>query len=533
MGVLGRLTGRTEDRLREELGNERRQSSWLEENLASLEDEVRGDTDWRRMTMSMDREFTRQGLDDLMRVSRAMYMSNPLIQRAVNVTTFYTWGQGVTYDCQNEAVMEQVVEPIMHDEYNRLDYFGHQARILSDVDQMVDGNLFQALFVQPDGTVKVRSIPSEEIIDIYTNEEDRAYMHYYHRRWTVRYLDEQGHVKTRTEEALYPDIRWQPLAQMDSVGQLEVKWGSPIIHQRTGGLKHMRFGVPELYSALDWARAYKKFLENWHTIVASLARFAWSLSTKGSKVSRSARRLNTTLAEGDTTTEGNRPPAAGSVFVGGPEDMMTPISKSGATTSAEDARPSRLMVASAANIPDTILAGDPDMGNLATAKTLDRPTELGFKNRQSMYTEHDQALFRFSIDQQIRLGRLPGTIENLPDGNTYVEPADDVDVAVNFPPILEQDMESVVKALVSAATLDGKTRADTIPSEELSRLLMETLGVDEIDAKLEDLDSEVQDNLAQAVANLAQVVQPPGDPQAPPPGAPPPPGQQPPPEQPR
>jgi hypothetical protein len=35
-----------------------------------------------------------------------------------------------------------------------------------------------------------------------------------------------------------------------------------------------------VYAALDWARAYKEFLEDWASIAKALSRFAWKSRTR-------------------------------------------------------------------------------------------------------------------------------------------------------------------------------------------------------------------------------------------------------------
>jgi hypothetical protein len=170
-----------------------------------------------------------------------------------------------------------------------------------------------------------------------------------------------------------------------------------VYHQRTGGVKKMKFGAPETFAALDWARAYRKFLEDWHSIVSSLARFAWKQTSTESRLQATKRRVGSTIS-GENPTEGNPAPPAGSVFLKAGDNDVEPIPKQGSMTSAEDARASRLMVGSAMDLPDTILSGDAATGNLATAKTLDRPTELAIRSRQFMWTHWHQRVFRYAVE---------------------------------------------------------------------------------------------------------------------------------------
>ena len=506
MGIVGRITGRTEDRLREEVRIANANQELLAESFADLESLAREDAGWRRLTAELKREFTRDGLTDLVEISRAMYMSNPPIQRAVNVSTFYTWAQGVEHTSSDSKIME-AIEDTIKDPHNRKELYGHQARILTDIDQMNDGNVFMALFTEPDGHINIRSIPTEEIIDIYTHPDDRCQIQYYHRRWNARYFDDVlGRLTTDVREALYPDISWRPDTQPAVIGGVTVEWDAPIIHQKTGGLKQMRFGVPETFAAVDWARANRKFLEDWHTIVASLARFAWRLSTKGSKAKRMKEKFGTSLKRGEASEESNPSPAAGSILAGA--DDMVPINKSGATTSVEDSKASRLMIGMALGVPDNILSGDPQQGALATAKTLDRPTELGFVNRQAMWTDFDKSIHLYRCGEMVRNGDLDGDIIDTRDGNTRIKFAEEPNIQIKFPPILLREPKDIVSALVSAATLDGK-KSTMMPREVLAKALMQAVGIEDIESALRDLPDEekadVEKELADAVEKLAEV----------------------------
>jgi hypothetical protein len=65
------------------------------------------------------------------------------------------------------------------------------------------------------------------------------------------------------------------------------------------------------------------------------------------------------------------------------------------------------MVAAAMNIPDTILSGDVDQGNLATSKTFDRPTELAFMVRQGLWRQVEEDILLEVIKASVR-PRLAG-----------------------------------------------------------------------------------------------------------------------------
>lgn len=482
-------------RLLREVRNELRQSRWqneyLEESMRELESSM-VDREWVRLVGGMDREFTRDGLSDLMEISNAMYLSHPLIQRAVNVRCYYTWGQSVTIKVEDEKIHANVIRPFIEEHGNQATLFSHQARILTDVDQQVDGNTAFAMFTDRlTGDVRIRTVPIREIREIITSPDDITEVWYYRRRWTQKVLDlATGQSSYVDREALYPDYSYNPPSKPRSAGPIPIMWDAPIIHLRTGGRKGMLFGIPETYAALDWARAYRKFLEDWHTIVASLAKFAWRATVRGSKVRATRTRFASTVTR-ESTEETNQAPPSGSVFVAPDGADLSAIPKTGAHTSAADARPSRLMVGAAMDLPDTILSGDSDVGNYATARTLDRPTELAIVSRQFMWVDHHEAIFNYRIEQAIRARRMP-------DADPRLE--------ISFPPVLEHDPEAIVRAVVSAATLDGKVEAGTVPSETTARLLMQAIGVDDIEAAIQELSDEEQETLRRAVDSLGRQI---------------------------
>jgi hypothetical protein len=442
------------------------------------------------MTANAEREFSRAGIQTLMEISRAMYMNSPLIRRSVDITTFYTWAQGANFHAKDDRIAKEIVQPTMENRFNKEELYGHQARLLTHVDKIVDGNLFFALFTNERGDVQIRNIPPEEITDIHTKDGDYRFVTYYRRVWTESNLQPDGTKSEVQHEELYPDWKYTPKYKPTNIGGIPVNWDAPVIFKKSGGLKRMQFGVPETYAAMDWARAYKKFLEDWHTIVSSLARFSWKIATKGEKkIKRTKEKLRSSVEEGPEFQEHNPAPGVGGLAITGENEDILPIPKTGATTSANDAKPSRLMIASAMNIPDTILSQDVDVGNFATSKTMDRPTELFMLSEQKGWDEFHSDIFLYIHDAKVRRGVLPGGVYyDAMSDLMMVRPRRDPKVEVLFPPILEHDMKSVVESVVMAATLNGQQPIGSVPAEQVSKLLMSAIGVEDVDQALSEVD---------------------------------------------
>lgn len=501
--------GTSVPQLEEAIRSEKVNNSVVQENLRRLEMAME-EEGWRRTTATVDQEFTRGGLTDMIRISRAMYLIHPLMQRAVDVRTFYTWGQGVTFKANDERVQEEIVDPMIGDDWNRVELYGHQARMQTDVDQQVDGNIFLALFTNNWGDVSVRSIPTEQITEILSREGDGRIITFYRRQWTEESLGADGRVIQKTKEELYPDWRYHPRRKPGEFGGMKVNWDAPVMHQKTGGLKGMKFGVPETYAALEWARAYKGFLEDWHTVVKSLSRFAWKATTKGRKVKGMRKKLEEqgkgSAPEGEEEPL-PRPKRIGDVFAGKDGDDITPIPKTGANVGAEDARASRLMVAAAMGLPDTILSGDVDVGNFATSKTLDRPTELLMRSRQTMWSDLHGDIFRYCVDAKVRTFQMPGReVEDPRTGLMIIEPDIDPIVNVTFPPVLEHDQKASVEAVIAAATLQGKADAGLLPRDYIAKSLLEALGADDIESLMDELPEEEIEGMGEAIEALTEAI---------------------------
>lgn len=518
MGVLDMFRGTAEvegdEELRERLDElearytgERETNRMLKESLADLEFALE-DEGWQKLGYEGEREFSRTGLKKIISLSRIMTLKNPIIQRAVEIRAFYVWGQGVQIKARADDV-NRVVQDFMDDIGNRRELFSHASKVLKDKKLATDGNIFFVLdtnFVT--GKVNLRSLPVDEVEDIIVNPDDRVDTWYYVRTWSQKKFDKKtGKITSKQKKAYYPDYYYALQRQNDKtrpsrIGDAPVHWSQPVLHMKSGGLDDMRYGVPETYSSLDWARAYKNYLEDWASLVRAISLFAWKYTTKKNKLKASRDKL-ASMADPD----GSKTPA-GSVFVGDGEGDLIPINKSGATTTAADGKMLRLMVASGMHLPDTMLSNDPQQGALATAKTLDRPTELAMRERQQAWADTIRDIFFYVLVQAVAspFNELKGTYENgkLSINSTDNETKNPESVDVMFPSIVVPEMKEQIAAIVSGMTLDGKTPTIEIgPLDTFRKLILTTLGVEDVDEIMDQLSDGDQEDAA-AVADIEE-----------------------------
>lgn len=469
----------------------------FQERIAELEFALE-DRDWILLgDYGTNTELSRQGLQEIARLARIMYIKNPLIQRGVNVASDYIWGRSVNISAKQEE-LNDVIQAFLNDLVNQAELTSQQSRIQKDRELRVDGNVFLVLFVHPiTGHVRIGSIPNYEIVDIVTDPNNRKKPRYYKRQWTEQQLNEANDsYETITKTAYYQDWRYEPQVYRSLIGTTPVV-RERVMHIKVGGFSDWKFGVSEVYAAIDWAKAYKTFLENWSTIVAAYARFAFKVTTTGGKqgIAQAKTKLATTLST--TDTERNPPPVVGSSFVrsknvsGVPEADIEPIRTAGAQTSADDARRLLLMVAAAFGLPESFF-GDVQ-GTFATADALDRPTELAFVNRQSLWSDVYHQLLDFVIYWAIAAVQGPlrsfGQLVINEYGELVIQFNDEFNshIDVDFPSIIVHSIKDQMSALVLGATFDGKPTTIIPDNKQLAKMALTILGENDIDELLDQL----------------------------------------------
>lgn len=490
-------------------GPDESRQEWYEAQLDHLSEVItelqlrQEDVGWLRLNGG-DFEIGRQDLRNITSICRTYALRHPLINRALNVQTYYVMGQGLSFRAKDSRVQE-LLTSFWEDAKNAAELSKHVA--LTGKEEMLSttGNLFLTLFANlSTGKVRVRSIPFAQVEEIYFNPDDGKDPWFYRRSWTERRLTLTAAAVPVARTAWYPDWRYN--------GEVPARLGgfevidTRVMHIKVGALDDMPFGLSEFYQAIDWAKAYQVFLTDWAALVKALNAFAWKVTVKGGIAARQSAKEVMSRDPSDPSIPNRTSEPAGAKFIAteGQADISA-IPKTGATISAEDARRLLLMVAAATGLPETFF-GDASVGTLATATSLDRPTELKFRNRQQLWTDVLGDLFGWVIDRAIEApnGPLDGTFEQEegeddgigkwvlapPEPLPGEEPVDagDRTVDVTFPPILEHDVAASVTAAVSAITLNGSPISDTtITAEQAARLILTALGVDDIDSWIDEI----------------------------------------------
>ena len=480
----------------------------LMERLSTLELEYENNGWLLREEIGDDNQLSLRFIKRLSKDGRIFWLKNPLINRGIGVTADYVFGRGISINARDEDI-NSVIQTFIDDKQNQVELTSHQAMLAKDREQQCDGNTFLLLFVHPlTGRVRVRSFPLLEIDDIVCNPDDKKQPWYYKR---VFVQDNKPVTK------YYRD--WLNQNDKTHVNDVEIEKDVFVYHIRTGAFSDWKFGCCEFYSTHQWARAYNKFLTNWSILMEAYARFAMIVKTDGGSrgVQSVKDKINTTLNVNGTGIDTNPPAATGSTAVADKRLALDVVKTAGATTKAEEGRRLELMVCAGLGLGEHML-GDVSVGTLATAESLDRPTELKFSNRQELWQSIFRDILWFVIEQAVIAPA--GVLSHLGNitTNEYQEQEvtflDGIDIRLNvkFPEIISLNVKDQLTAIISMATLDGKA-IQFFDAKFIIQKMLEALGDDEIDETLEDMFPDgvpqVQENvtMVNAIKFLTETIQ--------------------------
>lgn len=497
MGVR-RLLGLSES-------SEAERRAYAAESALEIVNEARADLElamedrgWSDLLHQGEAGFTRDGLRRTCRVARVMALGNPLIKRGLNIRQAYIWGGSVSIralagDEDGTSAVNDLVQAYLDDPLNKASFIGDEAQEQLERALGTDGNVMLAQFTSPlTGRVQTRVLPFDQIEDIFFNPEDSSEPWFYLRIYETTVITELGAFTNETRKELYPALFHRPVMrarvmEVQGHGSVPVKWDAPVRHVKVNGLQGQKWGLGDAFAALPWARSYSEFLTDWATLVKALSQFAWRLSAKGN--AKKANDLRRAVQRAGQPLPGNAG-TVGAVATMTDDVQLEAIPKTGATIDSESGRPLAAMVAAALGVPVTMLLSDPGVsGNRATAETLDKPTIEEMNQRRTVWAETAKDILAYVILQAVKAprGPLKGTISrDEVTGREMLVLAGDEDqsIEVVFPPLEDVDPEVLIKSIVLA---DGTGK---VPPLVTVRLLLQALGVEDVDAILEEVTDE-------------------------------------------
>ncbi len=471
--------------LRRELQRSLDNEQLLQESFADLAAQM-AEPGWQLLSAQFEQEFTAEGLLQIRAICRLFAVKNPLIKRGLGLRAAYVWAQGAEITARangkkrREQDVQAVVESFLSDGGNQRAFTGAAARERLERCLGTDGEFFPALFTRPDtGEVQVRVVVADDIAEVICNPQDRSEPWYYRRRWVQRNLRPDGTTADEQMELFHPALDYRPADRPKHFGRIPVAWDAPMLHVKVGDLEGQQRGIPDAYAAIDWAMAYKVFLEDWAKLVKSLSRFAWRTTAKGANARNQTR---TRLAAAPRNPDGSVNDV-GNAVITAPDQAFEAIPKSGAVIDADSGKPLAAMVASALDVPLTMLLADPGQtGARAVAETLDQPTELAAGQRREVWATVYRRILQYAITAAVLApeGRLKGTVTIDRYGRETLKLNGGTDSTIDITwPDLDADPGAIVTSVVEAAS------TGVLPPEQVARLLLTALGVRNVDTLIE------------------------------------------------
>lgn len=434
--------------------------------------------EWSRQVSLSWLEFSRWGIQQIILISRLYYIKNPMIRRGIDVGAAYVFGAGFEISSDDEAA-DDVLDEFF--ERNKM-VLGQNALVEQEKAKDYDGNLFWCLFADKvdKGKVSIRTIDATEIQEIVCDPDDSDTPQLYRRLWTQRNFSmETGESATETYEQWYPALGWSPDQKPEKIAGKIVNWTSPVLHRKCGQVSKWHFGCPRVYPAIEGARMVSDFLQACFDVQKSLAQIAVKITSKGGQTAlegiKQQLQTNVSAQGGNSLWDTNPTANNASLFASGPGTTVEAFKTRGMSGNPEEVRQFKLAVAMVLGIPETFF-GDVSTGNLATATTLDRPTELGFICRQESWREDLLTICRYVLS--VSSGAPSGALREAygkesdklsireaqrvrkPSGRfEYREsPKTDgvIELKCTFPAIRDADVPGLIKAVVEAMTLNNR-----------------------------------------------------------------------------
>ncbi len=459
------------------------------------------DRGWQREQALASLEFSRYGVGQLIRICRIMALKNPLIKRGAEICALYVFGRGLEIRSKNERINKVIQEFLKRND----DELCHIGLANKETSAQTDGGLYFGL--KTSTTVDLQMIDPLEIMDVITDPDDTSKDWYYRRQWMRNEIASDGHVQAAPMEAYYPacSVVMDPppgFVQLKELAGKPVNWEMPIHRVKIGAPAKWRWGIPPMYASIDWARAYKDFLEDWATVQRTLARFALLVKTKGGPGAIAAYEalLSTNFADnGGTQIERNPPPNVASAHISSPDTTISAFRGAGSHTGPEQARRLSLMVAAAQGLPETFY-GDSSTGSLATAVSLDRPTELKFREIQQRWQGTLQYILQYVCWAEA--GRPGSTMREA--RAAYPQEAE---INVVFPAVLEHDVSVMVESWAHIATLGGRQgiACGIVDRKTIAKGMLQEVGYQDVDALLDETYGPDYDAAADIIDQRTQV----------------------------
>lgn len=426
-------------------------------------------------------EAAKASFDEMVKKSRLAFIKNPIVGQAINLTTTYVFGEGISEPKaknENQEVQAIISEFWKHPD-NKLSFTMAQAQLKISNKLQYDGELAICFKVDTDGQVYVRFVDPLSISQIVYDEYDGMRPAFYKRRVNFKdqYIPDYANGIAHLRDKYSQD--WAALLKRLNIQDNQVPRNTFMYHVKINNDILDSRGVPEVYRALDWMNANSKINSDMALFINTQAQFAWKKKFKGTKAQMQAVRSRL----GQNTSLTNPARGAGSTIIENEkvENEAIGLPNSSGELFETGIRRTLLMTVAAFGLMEHYF-GDPSTGNLATTTVMELPMLKKFKSRQKVWEDIYLDVLNFVLD--MRLFAISNKYFEYNPLTNRITPRKGADYAdryidVDFPPILEKDIKMMAEALSSAKS------GQLIPIETAQRMFLQAVGVNNIDEEME------------------------------------------------
>lgn len=370
--------------------------------------------------------------------SRLYWRKDPLSKQAVRLWTDYALGTGITF-ASEDAANQNGMTTFMKDRRNRK-VMSSEGQRKSSKKLLIDGEIFFAIFTDGGGKKVIRRIDPLQITNIICDPDDDEHI--------LGYRRQLPQIQGRQPKSLYY-ADWTADAEDRQLGQEQKVFAQePVVFETDVVVYHLAFdaiakrGNGLLSSVIDWTREHRRFMEARVAITQALSKYAYKLTAKGGQKAVDAikDKMQSTYAKSSASTvEKNPQNAPGGTWAQNQAlDLEAAPRATGAGDAATDGNQLKLMVSAGTGI-FLHYFGDPSTGNLATATAMELPMLKMFDSYQELWKDAYVDIFTIVLDQT-------------PD-DAVDDQLEDLDITIELPPILDDDLTKLGTALNSIAGL--------------------------------------------------------------------------------
>jgi len=154
----------------------------IREATASVEaDLALEDAGWINLSGQTGDVITSQERITNLQLSRLYATKDPMGKQAIRLWTDYTFGSGMAWDTEDDKT-KKALEGFWDSQANQAVLSARGQRKSSDK-LLIDGEVFFAIFLGPEGKAKIRLIDPLEITEIITDPDDKEDVRFYRRQW--------------------------------------------------------------------------------------------------------------------------------------------------------------------------------------------------------------------------------------------------------------------------------------------------------------------------------------------------------------